>query len=269
MMQNRFFFAVVFLLLSGCATVPPQSPQSPRTGVSTFAGFDTNLYPGEQVLQAWRASSPYRWIGYYLPAPCHRETSWVGKRPTLERLGWGIAVLYVGQQAFEGDTTTAAPAGPIICSRTLLSAEQGRTDAADAIQRAQAEGFAPGTIVYLDVELMRQIPQQMVAYYQAWIRELLRDGRYVPGTYAHRNNSSALYSLAEAAFREAGRTDTPPFWIAGGAGFSLDQRAYGSGFPYAAIWQGALDVDRTWGGMTLRIDENVANRASPSAPLQP
>ena len=264
MMRKRWSGLAALLLLSACATAPTQPARG--GGVGAFAGFDTSVFPGDALLRAWRASSPYRWIGFYLPAPCHRETSWVGKRPVLEGMGWGIAVLYVGQQAFEADTARPDPAGPILCSRTLLSAERGRADAADAVQRALGEGFAPGTVVYLDVEPMRQIPPGMVAYYEAWTRELIRDGRYTPGTYAHRNNAGALYALAGPIFRAAGRSETPPFWIAGGAGFSLDQRAYGSGFPYAAIWQGTLDVDRSWGGFTLRIDENVANRLSPSAP---
>ena len=38
------------------------------------------------------------------------------------------------------------------------------------------------------------------------------------------------------------------------------------GFPFATAWQGALDVSRTWNGVTLLVDESVADRKSPSAP---
>src|SRR3712207_4325372 len=51
-------------------------------------------------MRAWRAAEvPYEWVGYYLPsAPCHKGTSWGGKRQTLTDMGWGVAVVYVGQQ---------------------------------------------------------------------------------------------------------------------------------------------------------------------------
>lgn len=254
---------LVVALMTACAG-PARAP-TPRQPV--YPGFDTSIYPGDEVARRWRAESPYRWIGLYLPAPCHRETSWVGTRPRLEAMGWGIAVLYVGQQAFEGalppDTATGSP---IICSRTLLSEAQGRADARDAAEKAQREGFPPGTIIFQDVESMRVIPDSMRAYYSAWQRELLTDGRYLPGTYAHQRNAVELLRLAEDVYRAAGRLDTPPFWVAGGRFFSLDQPPWSIGLPFVRIWQGALDVDRTWGGRTLRIDENVATSPSPSAP---
>lgn len=254
------------ILMAGCAA--PGAP--PRPAQPVYPGFDTSLYPGDEAARLWRSESPYQWIGFYLPAPCHRETSWVGTRDRLTDMGWGIAILYVGQQAFEGSADPDSTARtPILCSRTLLSEAQGRRDARDAADRAQREGFARGSVIFQDVESMRVIPDSMRAYYSAWQRELLADGRYLPGTYAHQRNAVALFALAEAAYRAAGRTDTPPFWVAGGSNFSLDRPAWSIGLPFVRIWQGALDVDRNWGGRTLRIDENVATSPSPSTPLVP
>jgi hypothetical protein len=249
------------LLLAGCATLATAGAPA-----ATHAGFDVGRYPGEAALSAWKRAAPYEWVGYYLPAPCHRDSSWLGTRASLERAGWGVAILYVGQQAFQGDSTPPSAAGPILCSRTLLTAERGRTDAADAAARADAEGFAPGSVVFLDVEKMSGVPPEMATYYGAWTDEMLRDGRYLPGTYAHRDNAADLYALAQAAYLRAGRTDSPPFWVASTGGFSLDQPPYASGFPFASVWQGAHDVDRAWGGSALRVDENVASGRSPSAP---
>jgi hypothetical protein len=258
---------LALLLTLGACAGPATSP-TPRQPV--YAGFDTSIYPGDAVARRWADESPYHWIGYYLPAPCHRETSWVGKRTTLEAMGWGIAILYVGQQAFEGAAPPDSANGqPIICSRTLLTAEQGRRDAQDAMAQAQREGFAPGSVIYLDVESMRVIPDSMRIYYDAWQREVLTDGRFVPGTYAHQRNAVALHGMAETAFRSAGRTETPPFWVAGGSQFSLDRPPWSIGLPFVRIWQGALDVDRSWAGSTLRVDENVATSPSPSAPPAP
>jgi hypothetical protein len=64
-------------------------------------GFDTYAYPGDEVMRAWReANVPYEWVGYYLPAPCHDGTTWSGKRQRLADMGWGMAVIYVGQQTW-------------------------------------------------------------------------------------------------------------------------------------------------------------------------
>jgi len=255
--------ALLASALAGCAgTRPPEPPPVP-----TFAGFDTWRYPGDDAMQVWREASPYRWVGYYLLSPCRRDSSWVGRRAALERMGWGMAVLYVGQQVFEGEPPPAPDhPTPIRCSHTLLSEEQGRRDAADAVARAAAEGFPPGTTVFLNVERAEALPAPFLAYYRAWVAGVLRDGRYRPGTYAHRRNADALFADALNAYRDAGRADTPPFWVAGGDGFALDRPPREAGLPYAAAWQGALDVERTWGGVTMTVDENVAGSSSPSAP---
>ena len=64
-------------------------------------GFDTFAYPGDDAMHAWvTADKPYTWVGYYLSAPCHSDSSWEGKRETLSSMGWGMAVIYVGQQTW-------------------------------------------------------------------------------------------------------------------------------------------------------------------------
>lgn len=263
--------AALLLAATGCTragTLPlPSPPTGPVAVPGVHPGFDTSLYPGEAAMRAWWGSSPYRWVGYYLASPCHRDASWMGARPALQRIGWGTAILYVGQQAFEGAAPNdTLPPERIVCSNTLLTAERGRADARDAVAKAAAEGFPAGSTLFLDVERMQQLPPAMVIYYQAWQDEVLRDLRYRPGTYAHRLNAGELYALAQTAYLRAGRRDAPPFWVSGGAGFGLERPPAGSGFPFATVWQGALDTHRTHGGVTLRIDENVATLPSPSAP---
>lgn len=71
-------------------------------------GFDTSEYPGDDAMQTWKTSAPYEWVGYYLQAPCHRDDGWSGKRTTLTDMGWGLAVVYVGQQSWGKD-----PAKPV------------------------------------------------------------------------------------------------------------------------------------------------------------
>jgi len=249
------FFAV------GCA---PRLPDAPA---ASYPGFDTWRYPGAEALRQWREAAPYRWIGYYLPAPCHRDPSWAGRRAEIEGVGFGIAVLYVGQQTFDGVPDLEEEPDVILCSRTLLTAEQGRIDGADAVAKMAAEGFPTGSTLFLNVERMEQtLPEPMATYARAWTETVLADGRFVPGVYAHVRNAEALHALIRDVYRAAGRADAAPFWVAGGSGFALDARPTGVGLPFAEVWQGVLDVRRTWGEVTLQIDENVATRPSPSAP---
>ena len=96
---------------------------------------------------------------------------------------------------------------------------------------------------------------------------MLREGRYLPGTYVHRLHADALYALVQDVQQQMGQAVSPPFWVAGGTGFTLEKRPEAVGLGYASVWQGTLDVSRTWGGRTLTVDENVARSGSPSAPL--
>src|SRR5215467_9223062 len=77
----------------------PTGPVSRKPTPNGFPGFDIGVYPGDAALSAWRfPTSPYYWVGYYLTAPCHRDTTWMGQYAKVSAMGWGTAVLYVGQQ---------------------------------------------------------------------------------------------------------------------------------------------------------------------------
>ncbi|MFN2567386.1 MAG: glycoside hydrolase domain-containing protein [Gemmatimonadaceae bacterium] len=280
-MTNPLRFALLLVLASGCARV---ATTRPRPVTQSFAGFDVAIYPGEAAMRAWlRPNSPYYWVGYYLPAPCHRDTSWAGKRATLAGMGWGLAVLYVGQQAWEGvpervaAADTARPAGDtagaaagvqrnIVCSRTLLTAAQGLAEANDAITKASADGFPRGTHIFLDIERMTTIPQAMRDYYRAWVARVLADGRFRPAIYAHQRNAAEIYGDVRATFDAAGVRDEPSFWVSSPAAATLTSSPSEVGFRFARVWQHALDASQTFNGVTLRrIDANVSDSPSPSA----
>ncbi|HEU4566214.1 MAG TPA: glycoside hydrolase domain-containing protein [Gemmatimonadaceae bacterium] len=236
-------------------------------------GFDTHSYPGDAAMRAWRGSgSPYEWVGYYLPAPCHKDDSWSGKRELLAEMGWGVAVIYVGQQTWEGSRplsraalSRARRSGGLTCHRSLLGYVRGRADAADAIARTAAEGFAPGTVIFLDVEYMDRVPQAMREYYRAWTERVLADGRYRPGIYAHTRNAEVVYDDVRELYAAAGASEEPPFWVASGRSFSLDKAPHEVGHAFAAVWQGLLDVTEKWNGFRLPIDVNVSAVPSPSS----
>lgn len=236
-------------------------------------GFDTHSYPGERVMRAWKEHTPYEWVGYYLPASCHADESWAGTRETLEAMGWGMAVVYVGQQTWDG-----VPAPPLAqakaklargeraCHKGLLGAGRGHAEARDAIAMTAADGFAPGTVIYLDIEYMDRTPQAMREYYRAWVREVLADGRYRPGIYVHTRNAELVYGDVKSEYRVAGLAEEPPFWVAGGERFSPEKTAQqGTRHAFSAAWQGVLDVTQSWGGFRLPIDVNVAAVPNPSS----
>jgi Domain of unknown function (DUF1906) len=255
-------------------------------------GFDTNVYPGDNAMDAWRRAGEYEWVGYYLGAPCHSDDSWSGKRAQLVRSGWGLAVIYVGQQTWGRSyapttrtvvvhkkkkghktrtyrmtrTTTipVATSNDSRCGASFVNAAQGRIDARDAIDAARNEGFPIGTVVFLDVEYMTSVPQRMRDYYRAWTRAVLRDGRYKPGMYAHTRNASTIYDDVGAEFDKAGVAAEPAFWIAGTGGFTVDRAPTDVGHKFATAWQGLLDVVREHNGVRLPVDISVASVSSPS-----
>ena len=273
-MRNASLALATSLLLGACASGPSAAPTTPPTfpdgdpGAPEIEyrgvpGFDTRDYPGDGVMSRWREHSPYRWVGYYLPAPCYTGTSWIGKRATLDRLNWGIAVLYVGEQDWRAMgappamTDSAAAEGPR-CASANLTAGNGRAHALDTANRAAAEGFPPGTVVYLDVERVDDVSTELATYVGAWIEGLLEDARYLPGLYAHQRNAAALMDVGRAAYDERARIGGPRLWVASSQGFDITARPSESGVPEASVWQGAFDREERWGDVTLRIDVNVA-----------
>ena len=258
-------------------------------------GFDTNVYPGDRAMDAWKQSGQYEWVGYYLSAPCHSDDTWSGKRARLLADGWGLAVIYVGQQtwgkSYRPVTTTkkvrvattvhgkrrhvtrtmkrtstipVATSDDGHCSASFVNTAQGAIDARDAIATTTREGFPDGTVVFLDVEYMDAMPQRMRDYYRAFTKEMLADGHYRPGIYAHTNNVSTIYDDVVEEYNFAGIADDPPFWIAGKGDFAAGSAPTEVGHAFASAWQGMLNVVRTHNGVKLPVDISVSRVASPS-----
>jgi hypothetical protein len=271
------------------------------TGGGSHLGFDTNIYPGDKAMAAWKQSGDYEWVGYYLKAPCHGDSSWSGTRERLVNQGWGLAVIYVGQQSWVKSlslvkatkpaatdrsakrsktskkphkksrvrTMTRRSSAPVAttgsrCSAAYVNAIQGAIDARDAIATASREGFPKGTVVFLDVEHMDAVPQPTRDYYRAWARVVLTDGQYQPGIYAHTKNAQTIYEDVNEVYDQAGVDAEPQFWIAGSSGFSPGSAPTDVGHAFASAWQGMLDVVRTHNGVRLPVDISVASAASPS-----
>ena len=239
-----------------------------------WLGFDTHTYPGDDKMRAWKnaPNAPYHWVGFYLPAaPCHQSTSWAAKRQTLQDMGWGIAVVYVGQQTWG---RTPRPLTPrqmaarrrrgTTCSADFVNASRGVQEGIDAIRKTKAEGFPPGRVIFLDIERMERIPAKMRDYYRAWVAIVLTDGTYRPGIYVHKHNAEQVYRDVKALFDAAGVDEEPRFWVASARDFSSDKAAREVGHEFAGMWQGLIDVVRSVADVALPIDINVSNWRSPS-----
>ena len=228
------------------------SPEPPVTpGTVRFVGFDTSIYPGDHSMAVWKSQSPFSFVGYYLKAPCHAHSSWVGARAKLQAAQWGLAVLYVGRQQ----------QGP--CSGSPVSAAIGHADGVDAVKQCSNEGFVPNTVAFLDVEHMDTIPQAMSDYVTAWF-QAVSTSEFVPGMYCHVKNAAALRAAAMQGY--PAEKPQPKFWVAGGKGFDMSSSVpTDSGIAFANLWQGQLDTRQTYGGITIGIDVEVGDSGDPSA----
>lgn len=240
----------------------------------TWLGFDTHTYPGDDKMRAWRNApdAPYHWVGFYLPAaPCHKGTSWSGKRQTLTDMGWGLAVVYVGQQTWGRTPRTltekqraALQKRGVTCNADYLDADRGAAEGLDAIRSTRDQGFPKGTVIFLDIERMEKMPQRMRDYYRAWVATVLAEGNYRPGIYVHSHNAKAVYDDVKQLFESAGIKEEPRFWIASARDFSPEKMPQDVGHEFAGMWQGVIDVVRRVADVALPIDINVSNWPSPS-----
>jgi hypothetical protein len=257
---------------TGTPTTAQPIGKPARPGAS-FPGFDKRDFPSLREMQIWWDTSPFEWVGYYLPSPCFAGAAWTGNREALTRQGWGLAPIYVGLQAprtsatvsdsVAASDTSRAAAQTIRCSQNSLSASQGTVDGDDAANVALADGFAEGTSIFLDVERTEPSPAALDEYVRAWSARVLARG-LTPGIYAHRLNADALWSTMRAAYASAGDARQPPLWISSSQGFDLSKLPAESGFPNASVWQNPSDASVTYGGVTFRIDSNVSRTRDPS-----
>jgi hypothetical protein len=184
-------------------------------------------------------------------------------------------VVYVGQQTWGRKPKTLSPeriaslvkAGTT-CNADLLSTTRGIADGADAIAAVQREGFAPQSIVFLDIERMENVPDAMRDYYRAWAKALLTDGRYRPGVYVHAHNAQVVYDDLKREFAAANVNEEPRIWVASGRGFDEGKAPQDVGFAFAGVWQGMLDVARAVADIKLPVDVNVSAWTSPSEPAR-
>lgn len=154
-----------------CISIGPRiAAQSTKedSASSSYIGFDRNLYPGDDALPILRRTFSYS--GYWIsPPPGEKINTWTGKRQLLQSQGFGFLVLYRGRESRE-------------LKNSAQAAQKSAQDAQDAIASAQREGFAQGTIIFLDIEEGGRLPAPYHAYLRAWVTAITKAG-YRPGVY--------------------------------------------------------------------------------------
>ena len=157
------------LLASTPLTACRRQPAGDPIQTTNFAGFDRNLYPGDDRLAALRQHFSY--VGYWLTnPPGETANTWPGKRATLRAAGFGFLVLANGKLDKE------------IKDSDLSPEQLGRQDAAAAIAAARHEGFPAKTILFLDQEEGGRLLPAQSAYLLAWT-EAIAAGPFRPGAY--------------------------------------------------------------------------------------
>jgi hypothetical protein len=223
--------------------------------MSGFAGFDSSDYPGIAEMTWLKSNSNLLWCGYYLgPAPSHSSTSWMGQRKSLETAGWGIAPLYVGQQI----------SGP---GRHIVDSLQGKTDGNDASKLLSADGFVPGTCVYLDLEDGPPLVPPRTDYALAWI-DAVKAAGFQPGVYCSHAFAADVHNHRPNARVWAFKVESSQEHPFPGTNFP-DSHPAGSGYPGAFIWQLAQNCRLnlpTAPSRSLLVDLDSALTANPGAP---
>ena len=225
------------------------------TGYMPHPGFDTSGYPGDHALTVWKQHSPFEWVGYYLGGPCHHDLGWRGRRAFIESLGFNLLPVYVGLQGGQG------------CGHASLSFPNGAKHGQNAADAMKNDGFPSGRYVYLDVEpIDGHLSPAHRSYVKGWVDAVLHDGSYLPGLYLHRKNADELRAILNASLQGHGHHEPARLWVCGGpASFDIADAPSKSTVADAHAWQGELDKDHAFGGVTLHIDRSVSLTPTPGA----
>src|ERR1700742_912490 len=156
--------------VSAASTLRASSAAAPAAAAEKgpFLGFDRNIYPGDDALPILRKT--FTFAGFWLgPPPGEKINTWKGKHELMKSLGFGFAALYRARPLNEVKKDAAAKQKAVI-------------DAKAAAEGAKAEGFAPNTVIFLDIEDGGRLPPTFHNYLRTWADELSRAG-YRPGVY--------------------------------------------------------------------------------------
>ena len=184
----------------------------------------------------------FAFTGYWLGRPPgEKSNSWKGKREFLRSLGYGFLALYLGP---DSSKLKSAPAAE----------KRGTEEARAAGESASAEGFAAGSIIFLDIEEGGRLTPNYHAYLKAWSEGLRRAG-FRPGAYCSgmpvNEGQGVVITTAEDITKDS-KTPGFTFWIyndqcppSPGCSFPAEPPDPAkSGVADAAVWQFAQSPRR-------------------------
>jgi hypothetical protein len=222
--------------VSAATDVAPASASIPSTVPAEkgpYLGFDRNIYPGDDALPILRKTFAFSgfWLG---PPPGEKINTWKGKRELMKSLGFGFAALY-----------SARPQNEV--KKDAVAKQKGVLDAKNAAAGAKAEGFAPNTVIFLDIEDGGRLSPTFHSYLRAWVDELGRAG-YRPGVYcsgiADDEGHGVTIRTADDIKNHMGDQRELVYWVfndfcppAPGCVAAKAPPVANGGVPYAAMWQ--------------------------------
>jgi Domain of unknown function (DUF1906) len=211
-------------------------PSAVAAAQKTYAGFDRNGYPGDDLLPALHRT--FAFTGYWLNNPPGMNSNgWGGKRTVVRAAGFGFLILVNGRLDAE--------------LKNQVAAELGREDAATAVRAAKKDGFPAGAILFLDQEEGGSLLPEQADYIGAWIAAVDHSG-YRAGVYCSGiavPSGSAMKSTAQDV---ESRFPGAQLWVWNdrcppSPGCSLPANRLSpanSGFEHAQVWQYAQSPRR-------------------------
>jgi hypothetical protein len=253
--------AALVALGTGAASASPgeRERKAGAPGSLTGYGFDTCSAPAQEVMDAWWESSPYAAVGIYIGgsnrqcAQPELDAGWVRRQ---QRRGWHLLPVQVGPQA------SCSGYADRMSSDRAVAEQQGRAEAAKAVETSQGLGIGRGSTLYYDLEDYDIAPDDCrraaLSFLSGWTKALHAAG-YDSGVYS--NISAAITSLDYADRVSPGSYSMPDdIWFAwenGRADVRTDDRVQSHRWDkHSRIHQYDLDVQQTFGGHTLVIDRN-------------
>ena len=270
MTRFRLLAAATALLALGAGPLTAGSAQAattpPTPGSLTGYAFDVCKTPDQASMDAWRQASPFWGVGVYLGGSnlldCDTSNLTAAWVTTQASRGWRVLPLWVGPQAScttYPDRIDAAPANGYQAARA-----QGRAAADEAVGAAGALGIPSGSTLWYDIEdfdlqASDDCRRSALSFLSAWTKQLHTDG-FVSGVYS--NVAAAIHALDYAdTVSPTAYAEPDQIWFAwtnGSADTAVPTKwvRETSWTPHRRVHQYATDVERTYGGVTMVVDES-------------
>jgi len=237
-------FAFAVSLISPLASAQKSATGADEKPAAAYLGFDSNEYPGDAALPA--LAKTFAFTGYWLNAPPGQEpgeaeNGWKGKRAAVLQNGLGFLVLFNGR--WERELKNFDHANSL-----------GANDARYAAEAAKAEGFARGTVIFVDQEEGGTMSPEQMAYLISWFDGVTSAG-FHPGVYCSgmpANEGGGHFTITANYIRDHDEGRKIEFFVYNDACPPAPGCVYGqhapapseSGVAFAAEWQYAQSPQR-------------------------